>query len=113
MNSVYLIVLQEPSEYAWDRLAQTWTSKYLIDDRTALVSTPPSSTSQEVSAVSGMDSQQRIRRLETQLATLEERSRHMATRAWVLAGVLGGMATAAGLATVIALTVVRVFWNPN
>ena len=37
----------------------------------------------------------------------------MATRAWVLAGVLGGMATAAGLATVIALTVVRVFWNPN
>ena len=57
--------------------------------------------------------EQRIRRLETQLATLEERSRHMATRAWVLAGVLGGMATAAGLATVIALTVVRVFWNPN
>ena len=36
----------------------------------------------------------------------------MATRAWVLGGVLGGMATTAGMATV-ALVVVRMFWNSN
>ena len=61
----------------------------------------------------GGNLEQRIRRLEMQLATLEERSRHTATKAWVLAGVLGGMATAAGMATAIALTVVRLFWNSN
>ncbi len=103
MDSIYLIVLQEPSEYARGRLAQAWTTEYVIDGRTPLVPTPPSGGAPE----------QRIRRLETQLATLEERSRHMPTKAWVLAGVLGGMAISAGMATAIALTVVRLFWNSN
>ena len=67
MNTIYLIVLQEPSEHAWHRLAQTWTSKYVIDDRTALVCTPPSSTSQEVSAVLGMDGEHNVRGIVVQM----------------------------------------------
>lgn len=45
-----------------------------------------------------------VRRLERQLATLEERWRHMPTKALVLAAVLGGMAISAVMATAIALT---------
>lgn len=36
------------------------------------------------------------------LATLEERMNHVATKAWVLAGVAGGMVTAIGLALLFA-----------
>ena len=39
------------------------------------------------------------------VTTLKERSSHTATKAWVLAGVLGGMVAAAGLA----LTAARLF----
>ena len=39
------------------------------------------------------------------LAKLDERSIHAATKAWVLGGVLGGMAIAAG----VAATIVRLF----
>lgn len=46
-----------------------------------------------------------VRRLERQLANLEERWRHMPTKALVLAGVLGGLVAAVGLA----LTVAKLF----
>lgn len=36
------------------------------------------------------------------LATLEERMNHVATKAWVLGGVAGGMVTAIGLALLLA-----------
>ena len=42
-----------------------------------------------------------VRRLETQLAALEERWRHMPTKALVLASVLGGMAISAAMATAL------------
>lgn len=43
--------------------------------------------------------------IRTDVTTLKERSRHTATKAGVLAGVLGGMVAATGLA----LTVARLF----
>lgn len=46
-----------------------------------------------------------VRRLERQLANLEERWRHMPTKALVLAGVLGGLVAAVGLA----LTAAKLF----
>ena len=52
----------------------------------------------------GGDLEQSIRRLETQMAALEERWRHMPTKALLLAAVLGGMAISAVMATAIALT---------
>ena len=52
----------------------------------------------------GGDLEQSMRRLRTQLATLEERSRHMPTKALVLAAVLGGLVISAAMATAIALT---------
>lgn len=38
---------------------------------------------------------ERLRRVEQQLARIETELRHTATRAWVLGGVVGGMAIAA------------------
>lgn len=43
--------------------------------------------------------------IERRLATIEETLKHTATRAWVLGGVVGGCALAAG----IALTVMKLF----
>ena len=40
--------------------------------------------------------------IRTDVTTLKERSRHTATKAWVLAGVLGGMVAATGLALTVA-----------
>ena len=45
--------------------------------------------------------------IRVQLATLMERSKHLATKAWILGGVIAGMLAAAG----ISLAVVKLFWD--
>ena len=47
----------------------------------------------------------RLRAVEVQLAQVETELKHLATRAWVLGGVVGGMVTA----TLITLTVLKFF----
>ena len=46
-----------------------------------------------------------IHDLRERVSALEANMQHMATKAWVLAGVVGGM----GLAAVVALAVIRLF----
>ena len=63
---------------------------------------------------SGNGSEKRLRDVENSLARLEatfnSELKHLATRAWVLGGVLGGM----GIAATIALLFIRLFLsNPN
>ena len=43
----------------------------------------------------------RLRAVEGLIERIDERTKHLATRAWVLAGILGGMGVAAGVATAI------------
>ena len=47
----------------------------------------------------------RLRAVELQLGRIETELKHLATRAWVLGGVVGGMVTA----TLITLTVLKFF----
>ena len=47
----------------------------------------------------------RLRAVEVLLARIDERTQHLATRAWVLAGVVGGM----GLATTLVLSILKLF----
>lgn len=47
----------------------------------------------------------RLRSLEDRLARVETDMKHLATRAWVLGGVVGGMGAAAG----ITLLIIRLF----
>ena len=46
-----------------------------------------------------------IHDLRERVSSLEAHMKHMATKAWVLGGVVGGM----GLATTMALAIVRIF----
>ena len=49
----------------------------------------------------------RLRAVELEVHALKTNMQHVATKAWVLAGVLGGMGLAAGIATTIAIALVR------
>lgn len=55
----------------------------------------------------GNDLDVRLRAVETRLARIEAEMKHMATKAWVLAGVLGGMGVAAGIAVGIGVMLVK------
>lgn len=54
---------------------------------------------------SGGSGSRRDLEIERRLSTIEEALKHVATKAWVLGGVVGGI----GLAVVIALTFIRLF----
>lgn len=49
----------------------------------------------------------RLRAVEISLARIETEMKHVATKTWVLAGVLGGMGVAAGVAVGIGVTLVK------
>ena len=49
----------------------------------------------------------RLRDLEIKVSAIDERLKHTATKAWVLAGVLGGMGVAAGVAVSLTLLIIR------
>lgn len=55
----------------------------------------------------GSDLDGRLRAVETRLARMEAELKHMATRAWVLGGVLGGMGVAAGVAVGLGVMLVK------
>jgi len=46
------------------------------------------------------------------LARIEERQQHMATKAWVLGGVVGGLIIGMTLASTVTLILMRVFASP-
>ena len=48
-----------------------------------------------------------LQTLHDRVSWIESQLKHVATKAWVLGGVVGGMVAAAGIATGIALIVVR------
>lgn len=50
----------------------------------------------------------RLRDVEVQVAEVKTELKHLATKAWVLGGVVGGMVTA----TLITLTVIKLFASP-
>ncbi|MDD9986530.1 MAG: hypothetical protein OXQ31_09685 [Spirochaetaceae bacterium] len=49
----------------------------------------------------------RLRDVETKVAKIEEKLNHVATRAWVLGGVLAGMGVAAGVAVGLAQLILK------
>lgn len=55
----------------------------------------------------GNDLDDRLRAVEISLARMETDMKHVATKAWVLAGVLGGMGVAAGVAVGIGVMLVK------
>lgn len=50
----------------------------------------------------------RLRRVEIQLAGIDNQLKHVATKAWVLGGVLGGMGIAASVGVAIVMIFLRV-----
>ena len=81
--AVFAIVLDEDTPDDWDELQRNFPSDHYFV------------------------LEERLRRVEQAVVLLEERSRHQATKAWVLAGVLGGM----GIASGVALGIAKLVWN--
>lgn len=50
-----------------------------------------------------------IHALHERVAALEAHMEHVATKAWVLGGVVGGIVGGMGLAATITLTIIRIF----
>lgn len=50
----------------------------------------------------------RLRSVEGDIRELKTDMKHVATKAWILAGVLGGMGVAAGIAATVAIAVLRI-----
>ena len=55
----------------------------------------------------GTELEVRLRRVEIQLAGIDNQLKHVATKAWVLGGVLGGMGIAASVGVAIVMVFLR------
>lgn len=59
--STYLVVLNEPDEAAWERLAEKWPDRhYILNDRIAAVAPEGISITEEITEAIGMDETQAV-----------------------------------------------------